>query len=211
MSRWRCFQVSCQGQSRWNSMARTPWPPRPPLCGLVVTDDPLAAPAQGVRAGQVQRRVLPHLEQVGDQAEHLRGLLAAVSCRGVHGVLDDADGDRGPSFFRGGFSSARYLPSARTRTGLRVNDAEARHRRRAPAARKARAAAQDKNLRSASTSMPGPKQPSRSAASGCPASVYRPIAAPRRSRPARPQSAGLRLPLPRAWSAGPARWCQPGP
>jgi hypothetical protein len=47
-------------------------------------------------------------------------------------------------------------------------------------ARKARAAAQDKNLRSASTSMPGPKQPSRSAASGCPASVYRPIAAPSR-------------------------------
>lgn len=47
-------------------------------------------------------------------------------------------------------------------------------------ARKARTAAQDKNLRSASTSMPGPKQPSRSAASGCSASVYRPIAAPSR-------------------------------
>jgi hypothetical protein len=39
-------------------------------------------------------------------------------------------------------------------------------------ARKARAADQDKNLRSASTTMPGPKQPSRSAASGCSASVY---------------------------------------
>ena len=86
----------------------------------------------------------------------------------------------GPSFFRGGFSSARYVPSARTCTGLRVNDAGARPRKCAPAARKARAAAQDKNVRSAGTSMPGPKQPSRSAASGCPAPVYRPIAAPSR-------------------------------
>ena len=85
-----------------------------------------------------------------------------------------------PSFSRGGFSPARYLPSARTCTGLRVNDAEARHRRCAPAARKARAAAPDKNLRSASTTMPGPKQPSRPAASGCPAPVYQPIAAPSR-------------------------------
>jgi hypothetical protein len=47
----------------------------------------------------------------------------------------------GPSFCRGGFSSARYMPSARTCTGLRANDAEARHRRCAPVARKARAAA----------------------------------------------------------------------
>ena len=40
----------------------------------------------------------------------------------------DADGDGGPSFFRGGFSSARYVPSGRTFTGLSVKLAEARHK-----------------------------------------------------------------------------------
>ena len=49
-----------------------------------------------------------------------------------------------------------------------------------PVARKARARDQDRNLRSASTSMPGPKQPSRSRASGCSAVRYGPIAAPSR-------------------------------
>jgi hypothetical protein len=73
----------------------------------------------------------------------------------VHGVLDDPDGDRGPWLLRGGFSSARYVPSSRALTGLRVNAAEVRHRMCAPVARKARAD-QDKNLRSV-RSVPGPE------------------------------------------------------
>jgi hypothetical protein len=40
----------------------------------------------------------------------------------------------------GGFSSARYVPSARTFTDFSANEAEARHKMCAPAARKARAA-----------------------------------------------------------------------
>ena len=50
----------------------------------------------------------------------------------------------------------------------------------APVARKARARDQDRNFRSASTSMPGPKHPSRSRASGCSAVRYGPSAAPSR-------------------------------
>ena len=50
----------------------------------------------------------------------------------------------------------------------------------APVARKARARDQDRNLRSASTSIPGPKQCSRSRASGCSADRYGPMAAPSR-------------------------------
>jgi hypothetical protein len=38
--------------------------------GLAVAGDCLAAPARGVRAGQVKRRVLLHVKQAGDQAEH---------------------------------------------------------------------------------------------------------------------------------------------
>src|SRR2546430_8980282 len=56
----------------------------------------------------------------------------------------------------------RSVPSARTFTGLRVKDAEARHKMCAPVARNSRASAQDRNLRSASTSIPGPEQPLRS-------------------------------------------------
>lgn len=64
--------------------------------GLVAPDDGLAAPALRIAAGQVRRRVLLRVEQVGDQAEYLRrGCLSAGSGRGVHGVLDDADGDDG--------------------------------------------------------------------------------------------------------------------
>ena len=48
-----------------------------------------------VAARQVQRRVLLRVQQVGDQAEHLGGLLvAAVFRRRVHGVLDDPHGQR---------------------------------------------------------------------------------------------------------------------
>jgi hypothetical protein len=60
----------------------------------------------------------------------------------------------------------------------------------APVARKPRAADQDRNLRSASTTMSGPKQPSRSAASGCSASDYgrslRPAGCRSRILPPRP-------------------------
>ena len=97
-----------------------------------------------------------------------RRRLSAAVCT-VYSMTRTVTG--GPSLLRGGFSSARYVPSARAFTGLRVKLAEARHKMCAPVARKARAADQDRNLRSASTSMPGPKQPSRSAASGCSASV----------------------------------------
>ena len=84
----------------------------------------------------------------------------------------------GPSLFRGGFSSARYVPSGSALTGRSANEAEARHRMCAPVASTARARDHDRNCRSASTSIPGPKQPSRSAASDCSASVHRPMAAP---------------------------------
>ena len=52
----------------------------------------------------------------------------------------------------------------------------------APVARNSRASAQDRNLRSASTSIPGPKQPdsSRSRARACSESRYGPIEAPSR-------------------------------
>src|SRR5512135_1255271 len=45
--------------------------------GLVMADDGLASPPPRVAARQIQRRVLLWVEQVSDQAEHLRGLLAA--------------------------------------------------------------------------------------------------------------------------------------
>jgi hypothetical protein len=64
----------------------------------------------------------------------------------VHGVFDAADGDRGPSFLRGGFSSARYVPPACAERGLSANDTEARHQMSAPVARMARASDQDKKL-----------------------------------------------------------------
>ena len=53
---------------------------------------------------------------------------------------------------------------------------------RAPVARNSRASAQDRNLRSASTSMPGPKHPvsSRSRARACSLSRYGPMDAPSR-------------------------------
>ena len=86
----------------------------------------------------------------------------------------------GPSLLRGGFSSARYVPSGRTFTGRKAKAAEARHKMCAPVARKARARDQDKNFRSASTSIPGPRHPSRSRASGCSADRYGPMAAPSR-------------------------------
>ena len=86
----------------------------------------------------------------------------------------------GPSLLRGGSSSARYVPSGRTFTGRSAKEAEARHKMCAPVARKARARDQDRNFRSASTTMPGPKHPSRSRASGCSAARYGPIAAPSR-------------------------------
>jgi hypothetical protein len=41
----------------------------------------------------------------------------------------------GPSAARAGFSTARYVPSPRTRTGFNANDADARHRICAPVAR----------------------------------------------------------------------------
>ena len=85
-----------------------------------------------------------------------------------------------PSLLRGGFSSARYVPSGRAFTGLSAKLAEARHRMCAPVARKARARDQDRNFRSASTSIPGPKQCRRSRASGCSAVRYGPTAAPSR-------------------------------
>jgi len=133
--------------------------------GLVVADDCLAAQ----RKGYAQARSSAGYSSTSSRSvtrqntsEVCSPPSSAVVCT-VYSMTQTVTG--GPSFFRGGFSSARYVPSARTCTGLRVNDAEARHRRCAPVARTARAAAQDKNLRSASTSMPGPKQPSRSAAS----------------------------------------------
>jgi Tfp pilus assembly protein FimV len=84
----------------------------------------------------------------------------------------------GPSLLRGGFSSARNVPSGSALTGRSANEAEARHRMCAPVASTARARDHNRNCRSASTSIPGPKQPSRSAASDCSASVHRPMAAP---------------------------------
>ena len=59
----------------------------------------------------------------------------------------------GPSLGRGGFSSARYVPSGSTFTGLSVKLAEARHRMCAPVASTARARDQDRKLRSAISEM----------------------------------------------------------
>jgi hypothetical protein len=134
--------------------------------------------AQGIGAGQVQRRVLPGVEQAGDQAENLPGLLSAISGRGVHGVLDDPHRDRGAVALAGRLQ-LRQVRAVRQRP----------HR---PQRERGRGAPQDvrpgrqhgtgqgprQELPVRSTSIPGPKQPSRSAASGCSASVYRPMAAP---------------------------------
>src|SRR6266568_6117032 len=49
--------------------------------GLVVADDGLASPPPRVAAREIQRRVLLRVEQVGDQAEQLGGLLVpAAAC-----------------------------------------------------------------------------------------------------------------------------------
>src|ERR1019366_8176760 len=66
--------------------------------------------------------------------------------------------------------------------GVRVKAADARHTMCAPVARNSGASAQDRNLRSASTSIPGPKQPlsSRSQARACSESRYGPRDAPSR-------------------------------
>jgi len=84
----------------------------------------------------------------------------------------------GPSPLRAGLSSARYVPSARTLTGFRAKLADARHRMCAPVARTSRASVCDRKFRSASTSMPGPKDGSRSTARVCSPVVYGPNAAP---------------------------------
>ena len=55
-----------------------------------MADDGLASPPPRVAARQIQRRVFPGVEQVGDQAEQLGGRSSpAVFRRRVHGVLDD--------------------------------------------------------------------------------------------------------------------------
>jgi hypothetical protein len=62
---------------------------------LVAADDGLASPPPRVAAREVQRRVFPWVEQVGDQAEQLGGLLVpAVLGHRVDGVLDDPHGQR---------------------------------------------------------------------------------------------------------------------
>jgi hypothetical protein len=73
MSRWRFFQVSGQGQGGWNSIVR-------------VTLVTLGSP--GLRAGKSPAFLV------------VRGLARQGWSR-VHGVLDDADGDRGPVFLPG--------------------------------------------------------------------------------------------------------------
>ena len=52
----------------------------------------------------------------------------------------------GPSALRAGCSSARYMPSASTSIGVRVNEAEARHRMCAPVASTSRARAWDQEV-----------------------------------------------------------------
>ena len=128
------------------------------------------------------RRVLFHVETIGDQAEHLGGLLGAVTFGpGVHGVLDDPDGDRGgASLVRGGFSYARYVPSASTFTGRSVELAEARHRMRAPVA-----STRGPGTRTGSSGPPAPASTGRRTAAGpAPASAprYRTARRPPRQR-----------------------------
>ena len=98
----------------------------------------------------------------------------------------------------GGFSSARFRRAGPSRPQAKA--AEARHKMCAPVARKARARDQDKNFRSASTSIPGPRHPSRSRASGCSAAGIGP----------RPPRAGSRSPTRPPPPTGPAGTRPPG-
>ena len=77
--------------------------------GLVMADHCFAPPPHRVGAGQIQSRISGHVEQVGDQAEHLGGgLFGVLTVRaGVHGVLDDPHRDGCPSAVRAGFNWAR--------------------------------------------------------------------------------------------------------
>jgi len=141
---------------------------------LVVPDDGLAAPPAPGSSTPGPAAGYPSTFEPGwSPGEHLRVPRCRRRGRGMHGVLDDADRDHRPGrrSSAAAFSSARYVPSARTFTGFSAKLAERAPQMCAPPARKSRASDQ--------TGTCGPRAPASPARSTPASAGHGPAAAPR--------------------------------